>query len=83
MLYTSVLINLVALAAAAQQGIRPWQAPGPGDSRSPCPMLNTLANHGYLYVPSRITSGDKYTSKADQKDHMTAETSRHSSLAKP
>jgi len=25
-----------------------WKAPGPGDSRSPCPMLNTLANHGVL-----------------------------------
>ncbi|KAK1779871.1 Peroxidase, family 2-domain-containing protein [Copromyces sp. CBS 386.78] len=25
-----------------------WQKPGPGDRRSPCPMLNTLANHGYL-----------------------------------
>ncbi|KAH8885960.1 Cloroperoxidase [Thozetella sp. PMI_491] len=25
-----------------------WQAPKPGDSRAPCPMLNTLANHGYI-----------------------------------
>lgn len=25
-----------------------WQAPKPTDARSPCPMLNTLANHGYL-----------------------------------
>ncbi|KAL2803087.1 Chloroperoxidase [Aspergillus granulosus] len=25
-----------------------WIAPGPGDSRGPCPGLNTLANHGYL-----------------------------------
>lgn len=23
-------------------------APGPEDSRSPCPALNVLANHGYL-----------------------------------
>jgi Peroxidase, family 2 len=23
-----------------------------GDSRSPCPALNTMANHGYMYVPS-------------------------------
>ncbi|RIB25458.1 Chloroperoxidase [Gigaspora rosea] len=27
---------------------REWQAPGPNDKRSPCPFLNTLANHGYL-----------------------------------
>ncbi|KAJ7579290.1 heme-thiolate peroxidase [Mycena floridula] len=25
-----------------------WHAPGPGDVRSPCPALNTLANHGFL-----------------------------------
>ncbi|KAH8898024.1 Cloroperoxidase [Thozetella sp. PMI_491] len=25
-----------------------WQAPGPDDVRAPCPMLNTLANHGFL-----------------------------------
>jgi hypothetical protein len=26
----------------------PWIAPQPGASRSPCPALNSLANHGYL-----------------------------------
>ncbi|KAL3461042.1 Chloroperoxidase [Aspergillus heterothallicus] len=25
-----------------------WRAPGPNDSRSPCPGLNAMANHGYL-----------------------------------
>ncbi|CAK5266127.1 unnamed protein product [Mycena citricolor] len=25
-----------------------WIKPGPRDARSPCPALNTLANHGYL-----------------------------------
>ncbi|KAI0002549.1 Chloroperoxidase [Russula compacta] len=25
-----------------------WRAPQPGDVRSPCPALNTLANHSYL-----------------------------------
>jgi len=25
-----------------------WSPPQPGDSRSPCPALNTLANHGYI-----------------------------------
>jgi hypothetical protein len=28
--------------------VKPWKAAGEGDSRGPCPMLNTLANHGYL-----------------------------------
>ncbi|KAH8719451.1 Chloroperoxidase, partial [Phaeosphaeriaceae sp. PMI808] len=26
----------------------PWHPPGPSDVRSPCPMLNALANHGIL-----------------------------------
>jgi len=26
----------------------PFIAPGPNDKRGPCPMLNTLANHGYF-----------------------------------
>ncbi|KAI0380338.1 Cloroperoxidase [Hypomontagnella monticulosa] len=25
-----------------------WSAPGPNDVRAPCPMLNALANHGFL-----------------------------------
>lgn len=25
-----------------------WQAPGPNDVRSPCPFLNTVANHGLV-----------------------------------
>ncbi|EFY96347.1 peroxidase [Metarhizium robertsii] len=45
MLHTFTAIFLAASAAGA---VRPWKAAGPGDSRSPCPMLNTLANHGYL-----------------------------------
>ncbi|CAG8821509.1 25891_t:CDS:2, partial [Racocetra persica] len=35
-----------------------WQAPGPGDKRSACPALNTLANHGYL-----PRDGDNITSQ--------------------
>lgn len=42
------------VTAAEEEGLRPWKAPGPNDSRGPCPMLNTLANHGYLYVCTRI-----------------------------
>jgi hypothetical protein len=31
-------------------GVEPefYRAPGPNDSRGPCPALNTLANHGFL-----------------------------------
>lgn len=49
---TTLLSLIVATAAALPQGlttdVKPWAAAGPSDSRGPCPMLNTLANHGYL-----------------------------------
>ncbi|KAK7749979.1 hypothetical protein SLS62_008088 [Diatrype stigma] len=61
-MYGSTFLSLIAAAAtvaalphlgrsaeaAASSGINPWVAAGPSDSRGPCPMLNTLANHGYL-----------------------------------
>ncbi|KAJ7189035.1 Cloroperoxidase [Mycena filopes] len=35
-------------AASTSDGHNAWIAPKPSDARSPCPGLNTLANHGYL-----------------------------------
>jgi len=35
-------------AAFADESQYRYQASGPNDSRSPCPALNALANHGYL-----------------------------------
>lgn len=34
-----------------------FQAPGPGDSRGPCPGLNLLANYGYLPRNGHVTLG--------------------------
>ncbi|RYO92261.1 hypothetical protein DL766_001752 [Monosporascus sp. MC13-8B] len=52
------VLSLIATVAALPQGpaatpfsVKPWVAPGLSDSRGPCPMLNTLANHGYLSPP--------------------------------
>jgi hypothetical protein len=61
-------ITLLAVAAAAlPQGsqvsgvpaLRPWKPADPTDSRSPCPLLNTLANHGYLYEFSLSDSRER------------------------
>lgn len=41
----SIDATIVARQAPADHQ---FQAPGANDVRSPCPMLNTLANHGYL-----------------------------------
>lgn len=48
-----VALSLLVAAATALPGMdmskeHAWQPPKDSDSRSPCPMLNTLANHGYL-----------------------------------
>lgn len=43
---TTALLSLLSLAAA--QNFSTWSPPGPGDVRSPCPGLNSLANHGIL-----------------------------------
>jgi len=40
--------NQTSTAAFADESQYNYQAPGPNDGRSPCPALNTLANHGYL-----------------------------------
>ncbi|KAI9170691.1 putative chloroperoxidase-like protein [Paramyrothecium foliicola] len=66
---TTVLVTILPFAAAFPssafpgcQTIRKWVAPGPTDSRGPCPGLNTLANHSYLYViPSRSHEVRKLT----------------------
>ncbi|KAK0720117.1 Chloroperoxidase [Lasiosphaeris hirsuta] len=49
----SVLSNILTSAIEAVTGKdkdddHSWQKPSPTDLRSPCPMVNALANHGYL-----------------------------------
>ena len=34
--------------AQVREDTHQWVPKQPGDARSPCPALNTLANHGYL-----------------------------------
>lgn len=59
-LYTLFGLAITATALPSQTRrsddfeVQPWKAAGAGDSRGPCPMMNTLANHGYLYVISRL-----------------------------
>ncbi|CAF4377053.1 unnamed protein product [Adineta steineri] len=40
--------NSKSARAFANESEYQYQPPGPNDSRSPCPALNALANHGYL-----------------------------------
>ncbi|KAI1412130.1 Cloroperoxidase [Hypoxylon sp. FL1857] len=56
-LATLSIILSVALGTEAQSD-HPWKAPGPSDFRGPCPMLNTLANHGFLPHDGRNITND-------------------------
>ncbi|KAF2133715.1 hypothetical protein P153DRAFT_281050 [Dothidotthia symphoricarpi CBS 119687] len=56
------LLTSVTQAVVVSSNKRPetgysFQAPGPGDSRGPCPGLNLLANHGYLPRDGHVTFG--------------------------
>ncbi|KAF2110214.1 Chloroperoxidase [Lophiotrema nucula] len=44
----SVLVGLAASNANCQIDFKNWHPPIPGDVRSPCPLLNSLANHDIL-----------------------------------
>ncbi|KAG6357818.1 hypothetical protein INS49_013697 [Diaporthe citri] len=49
MIPTSSLLFVASLVSSVlADGDYAWQAPSATDRRSPCPMVNTLANHGYL-----------------------------------
>jgi len=41
------MLSLLGVQAGNKQG-HEYQAPLPTDARSPCPFLNTMANHGYI-----------------------------------
>ncbi|KAN0114595.1 Cloroperoxidase [Hyaloscypha variabilis] len=43
----SIICSLGITTVLAQHNLS-WTPPGPDDVRGPCPMLNTLANHGIL-----------------------------------
>ncbi|PMD53342.1 Cloroperoxidase [Hyaloscypha bicolor E] len=44
-----LLVAIIStVSALPSENLHIWQPPNPTDRRSPCPMLNTLANHGFL-----------------------------------
>ncbi|PQE11899.1 sterigmatocystin biosynthesis peroxidase stcc protein [Rutstroemia sp. NJR-2017a BVV2] len=47
---STTLITALAFATPqyAQLAVGDWSPAGPDDFRGPCPMMNTLANHGFL-----------------------------------
>ncbi|KAJ3152686.1 hypothetical protein HDU86_005561 [Geranomyces michiganensis] len=51
---------LLAQAASIPTTIPQWIAPGPNDVRGPCPMLNSLANHGLIPRSGRNITNKQY-----------------------
>ncbi|KAK6845636.1 Cloroperoxidase [Apiospora arundinis] len=96
---SSILLAVPALAfptalgsRAGDANIKPWKAAGPDDSRGPCPMLNTLANHGYLRDFGLIPGAGAFaalgvptggTIELKQLDNRTSGIERPASLARP
>lgn len=58
---TTVLLQLLLLPLAMGRASSPppWKAPSPGDRRGPCPMMNSLANHGFIPRSGLNVSGDE------------------------
>ncbi|KAL4864993.1 hypothetical protein BDV12DRAFT_188485 [Aspergillus spectabilis] len=49
MKFLQSVLGLIGLASATSDFAHPhWKPAGPNDFRGPCPMMNTLANHGFL-----------------------------------
>lgn len=47
-MHCSYATILSLLSVVTAQNFTTWSPPGPGDVRSPCPGLNSLANNGFL-----------------------------------
>ncbi|KAI8999200.1 Chloroperoxidase [Gaertneriomyces semiglobifer] len=62
--YIASFFVLATVARAAS--IPPYQPPGEGDVRSPCPMLNALANHGILPRDGKNIPPAKYVEALSQ-----------------
>jgi hypothetical protein len=63
------LLNSVGNAIVVKSNLRPepgytFMAPGPNDSRGPCPGLNPLANYGYLPRNGYVTFGQVLDAKS-------------------
>jgi len=50
-----------------------WIPKGPEDSRSPCPVLNTLANHGYIYRNGTDVPTDLIKNQAEKVFSLSAD----------
>ncbi|KAK0649973.1 Chloroperoxidase [Cercophora newfieldiana] len=77
---TTIFVAVSALAAVGSclpgADKHEFCAPGPKDARSPCPMLNSLANHGYLPRNGKNVSIDQIVNGIDEALNLSPLSSR-------
>ncbi|RAL01429.1 peroxidase family protein [Aspergillus ibericus CBS 121593] len=75
---TALLLAASLSPALAQVSSHPfpWSAPGPDDVRGPCPMLNTLANHGFLPHDGKDLTEDRVVAVLNNSLNLADELSQ-------
>ncbi|KAI9453182.1 Cloroperoxidase [Russula earlei] len=63
---TSLTHDNASSSSAVEHDSHEWHPPQAGDSRSPCPALNTLANHGFLPRDGKQLTGPILTHGLEQ-----------------
>ncbi|KAK0614729.1 Chloroperoxidase [Immersiella caudata] len=63
---TVVTISALLAVGSCGGGNHDFRRPSPRDARSPCPMLNSLANHGYLPRNGKNVSIDQIVNGIDE-----------------
>ncbi|KAL4948904.1 Chloroperoxidase [Aspergillus filifer] len=67
------VLSLMGLASATPYHDKhQWKPPGHDDFRGPCPMMNTLANHGYLPHDGRNLTRPVVVNALNQALHFNA-----------
>ncbi|KAK5626792.1 hypothetical protein RRF57_002507 [Xylaria bambusicola] len=80
MRFFALLAFVAACAAspiASEAALKPYVKPKSSDSRGPCPLLNTLANHGYLLVHTFSPHNGRNISVQDIGDAIFDATNWH------
>ncbi|SPO01830.1 related to chloroperoxidase [Cephalotrichum gorgonifer] len=79
-MHIRALLAFSAVVTAASAGFvwddHPWQRPTPEDRRSPCPLLNSLANHGFLARDGRDISIDDIVNGIEEAVNLSPNSSR-------
>ncbi|CAI4214395.1 unnamed protein product [Parascedosporium putredinis] len=75
----TTLLSLAAVVTTAIAGVvdtHPWKAPTKNDRRGPCPMLNSLANHGFIARSGKDISIDQLVNAIEEAINISPNSTR-------